>query len=810
MPESSGMTIDEPWTLLEQPYPQTEDKEDNENFFIEEVFEDEESFETLFDDDSDIELEHGDASDTYREEDDLQPVYPGATVSIGALMLLLSLFVTKHNLVGDAIQQLLQILSLILPDGHKLCSSVKSFKLFFRNLRNPLIKHYYCGHCMGCIEDINVKVCPYEKCKRTIKNKTDYFLEMPVKSQLQKLFAQKEMYVHLQGRFDDLQECYSDIYSGKLYKSYFDEGLLNCPNNISFTFNTDGASVFKSSNVSVWPLFLVINELPYHLRMRKENMILAGLWFGNKKPVMSTYLQPFLETFKELESGIEMHSPDKPEPFILRGYLLCGTADLPARSLICNSIQFNGAYSCWKCLQKGETAKVGKGHTHIFPFIANRPKEPLRTTDSVISDSQKSLDLKEAGVSKYIINGIKGPSCLAFFPKFDVVNGIAIDYMHGVLLGIQKLLLTLWFSATHKGKVFNFHNQVSKADERLLYVKPTSSVSRLPRSISKDLKYWKASEYRSFLLYYGAPILRGIIDEERFCHYILLVNSIYILLKSGSTHYEIDSAETMLFEFVKMFPELYDRCFMTLNVHQLLHLADSVRYLGPLYTHSCFSFEDKNGVLLKMIRGTQNIDNQIITGVSFLQKLPELMQTTIEKGSYLEELYNSIDNPNILKRGLKLGKDIFVLGAIKKKNITDNEHRAICKCLNYAPACNQYSYFKRLEYKKHLIYGTSYSRMVKRDNSTIIYKNRSNVEAIGKVKYFLMLDNIDGQYVLAILEELICKNYRMESNILAVERQGNILAIPLESISESCVHICVLDRQDVSFICRIPNTLESD
>jgi hypothetical protein len=69
--------------------------------------------------------------------------------------------------------------------------------------------------------------------------------------------------------------------------------------------------------------------------MVKENMILAGLWFCNKKHEMSTYLQPFLEAFKEIENGIKMYSPDKPEKFLLKGYLLCGTTDLPACSLIC-------------------------------------------------------------------------------------------------------------------------------------------------------------------------------------------------------------------------------------------------------------------------------------------------------------------------------------------------------------------------------------------------------------------------------------------------------------------------------------------
>lgn len=106
---------------------------------------------------------------------------------------------------------------------------------------------------------------------------------------------------------------------------------------------------------------------------------------------------------------------------------------------------------------------------------------------------------------------------------------------------------------------------------------------------------------------------------------------------------------------------------MRLNVHQLLHLPDSVRTLGPLYTHSCFSFEDKNGVLLKMIRGTQNIDNQIVTGVSFIQKLPELKEKCILKDSKFEEIYNAIESVTLLKRTQKIEEGIYVLGAVKEK-----------------------------------------------------------------------------------------------------------------------------------------------
>ena len=192
---------------------------------------------------------------------------------------------------------------------------------------------------------------------------------------------------------------------------------------------------------------------------------------------------------------------------------------------------------------------------------------------------------------------------------------------------------------------------------RLLKLHPTVEITRLPRTIQNHLQYWKASEFRSFLLFYGAPILHGILDKGRWSHYLLLVNAMHILLECGSTDQDLDVAETYLLEFCKNFSGFYDTCFMRLNIHQLLHLPNSVCNLGPLYTHSCFSFEDKNGAITRMIRGTQ----QILTGVSFVQKLPELNQTCIIKGSFCETLYNSMELPYILKRGEKISASVYIL-----------------------------------------------------------------------------------------------------------------------------------------------------
>ena len=66
--------------------------------------------------------------------------------------------------------------------------------------------------------------------------------------------------------------------------------------------------------------------------------------------------------------------------------------------------QFNGEYSCSRCLQKGWTEKAGKGHTHIFPFSQENPVGPERTKTDVYKCAV------EATKSKKIVCGIKGPS----------------------------------------------------------------------------------------------------------------------------------------------------------------------------------------------------------------------------------------------------------------------------------------------------------------------------------------------------------------------------------------------------------------
>ena len=62
----------------------------------------------------------------------------------------------------------------------------------------------------------------------------------------------------------------NDITDGLEYCKLTQPGGFLCketnPANISFTLNTDGVSLFKSSHTDIWPIFLTINELPPAVR----------------------------------------------------------------------------------------------------------------------------------------------------------------------------------------------------------------------------------------------------------------------------------------------------------------------------------------------------------------------------------------------------------------------------------------------------------------------------------------------------------------------------------------------------------------
>ena len=223
-----------------------------------------------------------------------------------------------------------------------------------------------------------------------------------------------------------------------------------------------GSACFKSWNFPLRPLYLVINELPPKKRFSKDNMILAGLWFGSSKPAMWVYLKPFQSALSRLErDGKVIESPYRPGILNICAILLCGTCDLAANACICYNVHFNGSFCCFKCFQPDCTMKAGqKGElVHTLHFNRENLKGVQRTAE-FLADAKAAISQGKAVI-------VKSPCWFAGLQYHDIVKGIAVDYMHCVLEGITKFLLHMWFSPSCKTKPFNVTDEVNKHNEML-------------------------------------------------------------------------------------------------------------------------------------------------------------------------------------------------------------------------------------------------------------------------------------------------------------------------------------------------------
>ena len=310
---------------------------------------------------------------------DMLPIYAGAAITVAISFLLIMTYAIRHSLSGEALSDLLTLINIHCPAPNHIAKTLYMFKKHFQNLKSPITFHNYCSNCLISIPDKNQKVCQNVFCNQSFEKlgSLSFFIELPLQSQLQNLFSHTWFVKALQHRFTRKKTDgnISDVYDGLMYKKHFENnGILSDIRNISFIYNTDGVPVFKSSNFQIWPLFLAINELSPDQRFKMDNVLLAGLWFGNCKPCMLTYLRPFHSSLFQLEDkGIQLILPNG-DTILSKSLLLMGSCDLPAKAAVCNCVQFNGFYGCFQCKQPGASVKTAKGGGDCSPLSFQHAK----------------------------------------------------------------------------------------------------------------------------------------------------------------------------------------------------------------------------------------------------------------------------------------------------------------------------------------------------------------------------------------------------------------------------------------------------
>jgi hypothetical protein len=193
--------------------------------------------------------------------------------------------------------------------------------------------------------------------------------------------------------------------------------------------------------------------------------------------------------------------------------------------------------------------------------------------------------------------------------------------MHLLFLGVTKKFLTTWVKGKLPLKLGPRY--ISKLDFNLLNTIKYIPIEfhRKPRTI-KDLDHYKATEFRTFLLYTSISVLRDVLSKEKYCHFMDLQCAAYILLSQSANNVEWnDYAKQLLQRFVAKVPELYCKEFLIYNVHNLLHInEDALRY-GNLSNISCFPFEDFMQQLKRVVRGKKHFVQQLVHRNAELERM---------------------------------------------------------------------------------------------------------------------------------------------------------------------------------------------
>ncbi|KAK3918582.1 Protein ANTAGONIST OF LIKE HETEROCHROMATIN PROTEIN 1 [Frankliniella fusca] len=365
--------------------------------------------------------------------------------------------------------------------------------------------------------------------------------------------------------------------------------------------NIDGLDLFKSSQISFWPILGC-------LKGQRTPFIIACYCGVGHPSDLEIFMQKFIQESNNLQdNGFEF--ANTPFPFKLDNFIL----DAPARALVKCCTGHCSKVACEKCTIVG----VRKYNRTVFVGVDDEG-EP-RTDESFARRDQPGHHNGTSPLERDL--GIK------------MVSQFRLDVMHLVHGGVFKRWFFYLLGELHRKETaeeLHIRNQNQEAGIRQPRFRPNGKITaaaktaidnaiydiapsipsdfnRRPRSLHY-VHFLKSTEWRRMLLYDGIRILKGNIPRNTYKHFLLLHCGMYILSSPKLVKEErmLEAAELMLNEFVTLSVEVFDASFPVYNVHSLTHLVDECRLHGEADSFSAYKFENYLGSIKRALRSTHH------------------------------------------------------------------------------------------------------------------------------------------------------------------------------------------------------------
>ncbi|XP_043464001.1 uncharacterized protein LOC122499618 [Leptopilina heterotoma] len=587
--------------------------------------------------DSDIEFldneVNGNENPNYTYPWENRIMFPQSNLTVRDVVAMTRGFSLRFGLSLEARLELTNLLKLCAgPEFDSLNLSNYKMTRMFEAPEKTLTFSFYCPACKKVLisqQNKKSQVNPEGLCDKCgsrcnlSTKKGKYMLMVDLKYQIEQLFKLRDVQTFLIDRYRQNPEndgSIRDVQDGSLYKS---NNPTNSKNVLTLNVFFDGAIMKRSGNESFWAILASINELPISLRFKY--IMLGGIMMVDKEPdpdLMNSFSEEFLNVIDILRTqGVDLLVGNLRINFLIN--LLFIVVDSVARPILQCRCQYNSYWGCSYCYQMGFYIHIIK-----YPFDPDfllRSQESHKQDVDDVKERQQNMThrMNERNKRRTFVRGVKGSSSfMNSNQRVDMVWSFSFEYLHAVLLGSVKHLWEIWTANgfLSKGDVENINKLIS-------CIEMVSEIHRVAREFNFKSK-WKASEWRSWLLFFGVPCLRKYLPSECLQHFSLLVNTIFTLLKTKITEEELLQCELDIIEFVGEFENLYGQENMTFNVHLLLHIVECIRRCGPLWATSAFCFESHLHVLKQYALGPKKPEQQMATkSLDILQYKFEVSRT---------------------------------------------------------------------------------------------------------------------------------------------------------------------------------------
>lgn len=530
--------------------------------------------------------------------------------------------------------------------------------------------------------------------------------------------------------------------------------------------------MFNGSTKSLWSAQCTVNELP--IDMRFKTVLLALLWYCDHEPnprAMNAFIEVFNKQMKKLMyQGVKICNADGSTVTFLVVPLLF-PVDTKARPILTNRTQFNGFYGCSWCYIHGE-------HIGSMSHCMMESDSEDRNHVKYLKEAEEAEKLNASNPVEKCksILGVKGTTKLCEFQHIDCIWSCNYKYMHANVLGVGKQLWAEWTNP--KSLIYLNLSARAKVDERLISVKRPKEMYRLPKFIKKK-NAWKAADWLYWILFDSVPCLKGILPDNAFNSFMHFVNSMYIALSDEISNEDLMQCEIHFIQFVGESQKLYDKEFMTFNVHVLLHVAKNIRKSGPLWATSAFPHESNIGKLKKFVRGSNGVTDKIADFVIEATKLKNDI-------SQMPENYCSI-----------FCKDLFSPKKCLTNFCTSNENATLHVTRRYFEE-NKY---QKCLYDKKVLQGTAYTRPRKTDDSVVKLKDGRFV----RIVFFSLHDNnclMTVQHL--IVEALTVENITMRNIFVVKSIAHEVMNVSISEIAIKLVFLELTDCGD-TYVCLPPS-----